>query len=62
MAVLLVLLTLCLTLHGWTMVIGCVKVVSAAGTNATPLFKVSLNDLKSLNLSLARHMFQTKAI
>ncbi len=50
------------TLHGWTMVIGYVKVVSAAGTNATPLFKVSLNDLKSLNLSLARHMFQTKAI
>ncbi|MFZ1750251.1 MAG: TetR/AcrR family transcriptional regulator [Saprospiraceae bacterium] len=49
------------TLHGWTMVIGYVKVVSASGTNATPLFKVGLQDLKALNLKLARHMFQTKS-
>lgn len=48
------------TLHGWTMVVGYVKVISASGTNTTPLFKVSLSDLKSLNLKLARHMFQTK--
>lgn len=49
------------TLHGWTMVIGYVKVVSASGMNATPLFKVSLSELKALNLKLARHMFQTKS-
>lgn len=45
------------TLHGWTMVIGYVKVISAAGTNATPLFNVSLKDLKKLNLKVARDMF-----
>lgn len=49
------------TLHGWTMVIGYVKVISASGTNATPLFKVSLHDLKTLNLKIARHMFQTRS-
>lgn len=48
------------TLHGWTMVIGYVKVISASGTNATPLFKVSLQDLKSLSLKIARQMFQTR--
>ena len=48
------------TLHGWTMVIGYAKVMSASGTNATPLFNVSLLDLKALNLKLAKHLFQTK--
>lgn len=48
------------TLHGWTMVIGYAKVMSASGTNATPLFNVSLRDLKALNLNLAKHLFQTK--
>jgi len=48
------------TLHGWTMVIGYAKVMSASGTNATPLFNVSLRDLKALNLKLAKHLFQTK--
>jgi AcrR family transcriptional regulator len=50
------------TLYGWTMVIGYVKVVSAAGTNATPLFKVSLRDLKELNLKIATQMFQTPSL
>ncbi|MBK9256120.1 MAG: TetR/AcrR family transcriptional regulator [Saprospiraceae bacterium] len=45
------------TLHGWTMVIGYVKVISASGTNATPLFKVSLKDLKKLNLKIAKELF-----
>lgn len=49
------------TLHGWTMVVGYVKVISASGTNATPLFKVSLHDLKTLNLQIAKHMFQTQS-
>lgn len=49
------------TLYGWTMVIGYVKVISASGMNATPLFKVSLHDLKTLNLKIARHMFQTRS-
>jgi AcrR family transcriptional regulator len=48
------------TLHGWTMVIGYVKVISAAGTNATPLFNVSLKDLKKLNLKVARDMFNAE--
>lgn len=48
------------TLHGWTLVVGYVKVISASGTNATPLFKVSLQDLKDLNLKIAKHMFQTR--
>ena len=50
------------TLYGWTMVVGYVKVISAAGTNASPLFNVSLKELKNLNLSLARHMFLTPEI
>ncbi|HLO55997.1 MAG TPA: TetR/AcrR family transcriptional regulator [Saprospiraceae bacterium] len=50
------------TLHGWTMVVGYVKVISASGGNATPLFKVTLNDLKSLILRLARHTFQMKSL
>jgi AcrR family transcriptional regulator len=41
------------TLHGWTNVIGYVKVISATGGNATPLFNVSLQDLKAYNLKLA---------
>lgn len=50
------------TLYGWTMVVGYVKVTSASGTNATPLFKVSLKDLKELNLRTTRHMLQVKTI
>ncbi|MBK9736090.1 MAG: TetR/AcrR family transcriptional regulator [Saprospiraceae bacterium] len=50
------------TLYGWTMVVGYVKVISASGINATPLFKVSLHDLKSLNLKIARQMFQMKTL
>ena len=49
------------TLHGWTMVIGYVKVISASGMNATPLFKVSLKELKTLNLKIASHMFRTRS-
>jgi AcrR family transcriptional regulator len=48
------------TLYGWTTVVGYVKVISASGKNATPLFKVSLKDLKEFNLKLARQMFLTK--
>lgn len=50
------------TLHGWTMVIGYVKVISASGTNATPLFNVSLQDLKALNLKIASQMFKSKTL
>ncbi|MBK9151754.1 MAG: TetR/AcrR family transcriptional regulator [Saprospiraceae bacterium] len=48
------------TLHGWTMVVGYVKVVSASGTNATPLFNVSLKELKKLSLRVARELFRAK--
>lgn len=50
------------TLYGWSMVVGYVKVISASGTNATPLFKVSLHDLKTLNLKIVRNMFQMQII
>jgi len=49
------------TLYGWTTVVGYVKVISASGKNATPLFNVSLKDLKELNLHIARNMFVNKS-
>lgn len=42
------------TLHGWSTVIGYAKVITASGDYATPLFNVSLKDIKQLNLGLAR--------
>jgi AcrR family transcriptional regulator len=45
------------TLHGWTTVVGYVKILSASGANASPLFNVNLKDLKDLHLTLARTMF-----
>ena len=42
------------TLHGWTMVIGYVKVMSASGASTAPIFHISLEDLKNYNLKLAR--------
>lgn len=45
------------TLHGWTMVIGYVKVLRASGNNVAPLFNISIKALKELNLKMARHMF-----
>lgn len=47
------------TLHGWTMVIGYVKVIAASGANATPLFNVSLKDLKAFNLKLAETLLSS---
>jgi len=41
------------TLHGWTMVIGYVKVLSSSGESASPLFNVPLKELKQFNLKLA---------
>lgn len=46
------------TLHGWMMVIGYIKVISASGANATPLFNVSLKNLKSFNLKLAETLLK----
>jgi len=42
------------TLHGWSTVIGYAKVITASGDHATPLFNVSLKDIKQLNLGVAR--------
>ena len=42
------------TLHGWTMVIGYVKVMAASGASTAPIFHYSLQDLKEYNLKLAR--------
>lgn len=49
-----------LTLHAWSIVIGYIKVISSSGKNATPLFNVSLEELKHLNLSLTRSVLQGK--
>lgn len=46
------------TLHGWTTVVGYIKVLSASGSNASPLFKVDLKELKQLHLKLAGIMFE----
>lgn len=40
------------TLLGWTSVIGYVKVLSAAGREAAPLFKVSIKDLRDVSLNM----------
>jgi hypothetical protein len=45
------------TLHGWTSVVGYVKVLSASGGNVSPLFKVDLKELKQLHLEVAKAMF-----
>lgn len=50
-----------ITLYGWSIVVGYVKVISASGKSATPLFHVSLRDLKELNLKIARNMFTSKS-
>jgi AcrR family transcriptional regulator len=47
------------TLHGWTMVIGYVKVLRASGNAVVPLFNTSIRELKALNLKMASHMFTT---
>ncbi len=45
------------TIHGWTMVIGYVKVLRASGNGVAPLFNISVKELKTLNLQMARYMF-----
>lgn len=47
------------TLHGWSMVIGYAKVISASGDHATPLFNVKLQDIKKLNLNIARALLSS---
>ena len=42
------------TLHGWATVIGYAKVITASGDHATPIFNVNLDDVKKLNLGVAR--------
>ena len=48
------------TLHGWSTVIGYAKVITASGDHATPLFNVSLQDIKLLNLGIARALLGSK--
>lgn len=42
------------TLHGWTQVIGYIKVLAASGENVNPLFNVELKQLRDLSLSITR--------
>jgi len=50
-----------LTLHGWTSVIGFIKVLSASGDSTTPLFKVDIKELKNLLLRVGREIFSVDA-
>jgi len=40
------------TIQGWTMVTGYIKLLSATGSNSSPVLNVDLNSLKELSLSL----------
>jgi hypothetical protein len=51
-----------LTLHGWTTIVGYIKVVSANGSNASPLFNVSLTELKALHLKVARALLTSTVV
>ena len=42
------------TLHGWTAIIGYVKLLAVSGNIANPLFNINLKDLKSFNLDITR--------
>ena len=50
------------TLHGWTMVVGYVKVVAASGDKGSGIFEFNLGDLKAYNLRLARILLSEKLI
>lgn len=50
------------TLHGWTVIIGYVKVISASGTFANPLFNISLRDLREFNLKLAASLLSSNVV
>ncbi|MEE9437922.1 MAG: TetR/AcrR family transcriptional regulator [Saprospiraceae bacterium] len=50
------------TLHGWTIVLGYTKVLSASGSNTSPLFNVNLIDLRNLNLKITRALLSNKLV
>jgi hypothetical protein len=50
------------TIHGWTTVVGYVKVISATGKSTSPLFNVSLRDLKAYNLKLAETLLSNHSM
>lgn len=50
------------TLHGWSMVIGYAKVITASGDHATPLFNVKLSDIKTLNLKIAHALLSSNML
>ncbi len=45
-----------LTLQGWTVCLGYIKIVASNGDNATPLFNVDLSELKHSQLELNREL------
>ncbi|HRX28592.1 MAG TPA: TetR/AcrR family transcriptional regulator [Saprospiraceae bacterium] len=48
------------TLHGWTSVIGYIKIISSAGDVATPIFQVNLKELKKINLKTTEETLKRK--
>ncbi len=48
------------TIQGWTMVIGYIKLLSATGSNQSPLLNVDLKSLKELSLSLCETALAVK--
>lgn len=50
------------TLHGWTSVIGYIKIISSAGDVATPIFQVNLKELKKINLKTTEETLKKKRL
>lgn len=48
------------TLHGWTLIVGYIKVVSSSGDSTMPLFNVNLSEIKELNINLTRAVLMGK--
>lgn len=48
------------TLHGWTLIVGYIKVLSSSGDSSMPLFNVNLSVIKELNLKITKDILSGK--
>ncbi len=51
-----------LTLQGWTVCLGYIKLIASNGNNASPIFNVQLSDLKKMQLDLNRELLSNRSI
>jgi AcrR family transcriptional regulator len=49
------------TLHGWSIAVGYIKVISASGNPAATVFKVSLKELKKMNLKMCADLLKNNS-